>query len=505
MNIANLLELCDNVLNNTNINIHMFLNVIHNKNIINNDNILYYPLIKCAVLKLAEKHVSSEFIKIYHLYEKDSDGYNKIVMLQYAFDNNIFMNNRYYLSEYFIKSYNKSLLEYILNKHDVFLNLYLLKALLNKIFTYKNDDNYSILNVYNKFFNDLDENYTLVYFYALINENNQNINYIKYINTVYGKLKNEFTYEENIDIFKKIIIGKYYDIIVNIILKIKNNFKINLIILSELINSFYFDQFKVDIIIKNFEIEITEELIILLIKYKYSVNKDTKINNKILKECSNYNFYPYIIDFIPDNDIMNIESKKINNLAKFKSFHILGSTITLEHLKNACGIKYNEEMIKYIVENGIIPDEECLLIFKNIYKNTIINNFLDNYLNKKLLITNNDKLETINEKNLFFIEKKNIKNKIIINNIKKNPCPSKDDEEKYIINYKILKFFNIEKEKSLNELKEIFLNYLIINNLIISHYFIIDDGLSSLFDNIKTSTMMNINEIDNIISYFIKN
>ena len=64
---------------------------------------------------------------------------------------------------------------------------------------------------------------------------------------------------------------------------------------------------------------------------------------------------------------------------------------------------------------------------------------------------------------------------------------------------------NIEKEKSLNELKEIFLNYLINNNLIISHYFIINEDLSSLFDNIKTSTLLSINEIDNIISYFIKN
>ena len=192
---------------------------------------------------------------------------------------------------------------------------------------------------------------------------------------------------------------------------------------------------------------------------------------------------------------MEIESKKINNLTKFKSFHILGSTITIGHLKNACGIKYNEEIIKYIVENGIIPDEECLLIFKNVYKNTIINNFLDNYFGKNLLINNNYKLETINEKNLFFIEKKNIK----------NTCSGKEYEEKHIINSKILKFFNIEKEKSLNELKEIFLNYLITNNLIISHYFIIDEGLSLLFDNINKSTMMNINEIDNIISYFIKN
>ena len=495
MNIAHLLELCNNVLNNTNINIHIFLNAIHNKNIINNDNIIYYPLIKNAVLKLSEKHISNEFIKIYHLYEKDNDGYNQIVMIQHAFDNNIFMNNRYYLSEYFIKSSNKSLLEYILNKHDVFLNLYLLKAIINKIYTYKSNDDCSTLSVYNKFFNDLDENYRLIYFYALINENNQHINYIKYINIVYDKLKNEFTYEENIDIFRKIIAGKYYDIIVNIILKIKKDFKINLIILSELINGFYFDQFKVDIIIKNFEMEITEQLIILLIKYKYSVNKDTKINNNILKECANNNFYPYKIDFIPDNNIMEIESKKINNLTKFKSFHILGSTITIGHLKNACGIKYNEEIIKYIVENGIIPDEECLLIFKNVYKNTIINNFLDNYFGKNLLINNNYKLETINEKNLFFIEKKNIK----------NTCSGKEYEEKHIINSKILKFFNIEKEKSLNELKEIFLNYLITNNLIISHYFIIDEGLSLLFDNINKSTMMNINEIDNIISYFIKN
>ena len=124
-----------------------------------------------------------------------------------------------------------------------------------------------------------------------------------------------------------------------------------------MITSFYYDQIKVDIIIKNFNFEITDDLIILLIKYKYSVNKDIKINNKILQECAICNYYPYKVDFVPNNIIMNIESEKINNLNKFKLFHLLGSIITQEHLKNACNIKYNEDMIKYIIDSGIIPNE----------------------------------------------------------------------------------------------------------------------------------------------------
>ena len=404
MNIVNLLELCDNIINNKYINVHIFLNYVNNKNIINADNKIYHQIIKNAVLKLSENNSSCDFIKIYNLYENDNEGYGKIIFNQYKLDNNIFSNTRYYLSEYFLKTDDKLLLENILNKQDVFLNLYLLKMILQKIYYIKKDDD-NLLNTYIKFFNNLDENYTLIYFYSLVNDNIQNINYIKYINILYDKLKDNLSYEENIDIFKKIIIGKYYDILKNIILKIKNNFKINLVVLLELINIFTNDQKKVDILLKYFEIEITDELIILLIKNKYSVNTDIKINNNILKECSTYNYYPYKIDFIPDNTIMEMESKKINNLNRFKSFHLLGSNITLNHLKNACRVKYNEEMIKYIIDSGIIPDEDCLIIFKVIYNNTIIDNFLNNYLSNEPLNKNNNKLEIIDEKNLFFIEK----------------------------------------------------------------------------------------------------
>ena len=62
-------------------------------------------------------------------------------------------------------------------------------------------------------------------------------------------------------------------------------------------------------------------------------------------------------------------------------------------------------MIKYIVENGIEADEECLLVIKNTYKNVII----DNVINKHLELTSN-----------FNINLRNIDE--CINNIKNLPC-----------------------------------------------------------------------------------
>ena len=486
INIADIVEWSNKIINGSNVNINIYVNSIYiicnNMHNLSNSITVHIPLIKNALEKISEKNIIPEFIKLINLYQHDMENYNKIIIRQYKIDNRILTNNKYYLSEYIFKYINTELLKYILSIHEVLLIIYILKSFHQPNKPLSSNNKKVISDIYIKYFNDLNNDYSLIYLYSFLNENTYN-NYL-YLNILYEKINNTLSDNENIDIFKKVINTKNYELIQNVILKIKSYYTFN----YSLLNTFYGDQKKVDIIIKNFNIPITEDFIILLIRFKYHVDKNTKINNKILEQCSISSFYPYEIDFIPDDNVMKNESKKQNNLKIFKTFHNLGGIITIDHLMNACLIKYNEEMIKYIVESGVKPNEQCLENLKLIYNNNIITNFIDTYLKEEVI--KNESLIKLNEKYIFSIEKKNIN---IDNNF----------EKKYNINPKILKFFNIENERSIIELKEVFLKYLISNNLIISHYFVIDETLSKLLKNIEKSTIIHINEIENIVSYFI--
>ena len=555
MNIANILDLSNKIINGAYVNINSFTttvqNVIINRYVYDSDYTIHYPVIKAAIDKISEKNIIVDFIKFHKIYENDIANYNKNVKRQHFLDNRIFMINRYLLSEIILKTFNIELLTYILYTHEVALTIYFIKTTKQKNYSLALDEKNTLMGLYKKYFEELDEDYSLIYFHSFIIEiDYNNENYI-FIEILYNKIKNNLSTVDNIEIFKKIINGKYYELLKNIILKIKNNNNFmshyihNLNNFNSLIYLFGHDQKKIDILIKYFNMPITEDLIILLIKKKYIADVDAKINNNILEQCSIHGYYPYNIDFAPNDVVMSIESRKQYNVQKFKSFHLAGGIITLEHLKNACQVRYNEEMIKYIINSGIKPTDTCLTIFKNAYDNTIFNNFIDCYLSSEPLKDNNEKFIKLNEQNIFSIEKKEIKNENEIEDIKVNEDAKINDEKvndekvnedeknnkkviktkkesktvkksdkiemtfndneiKYTIHPKILEFFNIENKKSIIELKELFLTYLINNNLIISHYFIIDDKMSKLLRNIKPSTIMNINEVDNLVSYFIK-
>jgi hypothetical protein len=68
---------------------------------------------------------------------------------------------------------------------------------------------------------------------------------------------------------------------------------------------------------------------------------------------------------------------------------------------------------------------------------------------------------------------------------------------------KIVCFFNIKSNYIIyKDLYKIFLQYLIDNKLVIANYFIVNTELSQLFK-INNYIILNINQIHNILTYFI--
>jgi hypothetical protein len=73
----------------------------------------------------------------------------------------------------------------------------------------------------------------------------------------------------------------------------------------------------------------------------------------------------------------------------------------------------------------------------------------------------------------------------------------------YILKNKIKKLFEYKKKNILyTDLVELMLKYLIANKLIIGNYFVINNELSILLK-LNQCTIINIDQIDNILSYFI--
>ena len=89
--------------------------------------------------------------------------------------------------------------------------------------------------------------------------------------------------------------------------------------------------------------------------------------------------------------------------------------------------------------------------------------------------------------------------KIIPNNNK-----NLDESLEYIIKDKIKKFFSLKKNKiKYVDLLQLMLQYLINNNLVIGNYFVLSNKLSK-FLNINPCVLININEVKNILTYFVE-
>ena len=237
---------------------------------------------------------------------------------------------------------------------------------------------------------------------------------------------------------------------------------------------------------------ITKDILITLLRKSCYVNRIEKFNipidEIILEVCAELSYYPYDFDCIPPVKVMLKECSKSDNLIQIKKLKEKGGTIDTFCLEQACGVKKNGKVIKYIInESKIKPNDKCLEAFQLTYGIEALDFIMQNYSNQKEEVKKVNKLELNNDATMNIV-----KRNIIMNN-----------ETEYLLKNKIRKFLNYkDKTITLIRLNELILKYLINNKLIIANYFVINDELFNL-TKINQCTLVNLDQLENIISYFV--
>ena len=231
-------------------------------------------------------------------------------------------------------------------------------------------------------------------------------------------------------------------------------------------------------------IPINKKLIMFLISKKLQITHNIPMDMDILNECSTYHYYPYPITIIPSETIFIKELKKKNNLEIIKKMHEIGFVPSEKHLLIACEDSNNGLVIEYLLNLGIKPTMECLKMnytYQKIHNNVINTVFNENENNNTTYKLNDDALLKI------------VKYEKTIN-----------ESEQYELKNKIKELFNITKNKKYNihEIEVFFIEHLLKNNLVIDNYFIINKKLSEILK-IKVNSILSINEIKNMVCYFI--
>ena len=253
-------------------------------------------------------------------------------------------------------------------------------------------------------------------------------------------------------------------------------------IIAEIIDIFVFYGF-----------QITKDIVIQLLKKSCYINCIEKypipIDEFILEECAELGYYPYDFICVPPPKVMLKECEKDNNLEQIKKLKEKGGVITIRCLEKACGVKKNGKVIKYIINDcNIKPDNECLEKFQYTYGLEALDILMKNYSNNKdPIIKSTSKIDLDNDSTMT-IYKKPIEISLEID---------------YILKNKIKKLFEYNKKTiKYVDLYELMLKYLINHKLIIGNYFVINNELCNLLK-ISQCTIVNIDQLDNILSYFI--
>jgi hypothetical protein len=253
-------------------------------------------------------------------------------------------------------------------------------------------------------------------------------------------------------------------------------------IIAEIIDMFILYGFK-----------ITKEIVISLLKKGCYVNSIEKyqitIDNSILEECAELGYYPYDFSCTPSHKMMIRECKREGNLEQIKRLKEKGGVITVECLEEACGVRKNAKVIKYIIsECNIKPNDTCLQKFQLAYGLEALDLIMKNYKDtKEQKITKNNKL-TLDLGSTMIIDKREIEINTDFDYTLKNKIKKLLDYKKKTIKYV--------------DLYELMLKYLIDHNLVIGNYFVINDELCNLLK-INQCTVINIDQLDNMLSYFI--
>jgi hypothetical protein len=253
-------------------------------------------------------------------------------------------------------------------------------------------------------------------------------------------------------------------------------------------------------LLSEYGLVITKSIIIKLIDHGCYVNNLEKhgieIDSEILAKCANYSYYPYKFDIKPDVDILIKECSKHDNLNTIKKLKEFGGIYTTACLEEACTVTKNGKTIKYLLnECGVKVSDGCLEKFQESYKIEALD-----ILMKKYKLQNPEFCKTNqNQTRVLELDPNSIMT-IVPRNIK---IDRTNEELEYEVKGKIKKFFELKKKNiKYLELYEIVLRYLISNKLIIGNYFIINNKMSKLLK-INDCTIMNVDELHNILTYFI--
>jgi hypothetical protein len=239
--------------------------------------------------------------------------------------------------------------------------------------------------------------------------------------------------------------------------------------------------------------KITKEMVIQLLKKGCYVNLIEKypipIDESILEECAEIGYYPYDFTCIPPIKVILKECGKENNLEQIKRLKEKGGVITVRCLEKACGVKRNGRVLKYIINDcNVKPDNECLEKFQITYGIEALDILMMNYSNKKdEIVKSKNKIDLDNDSTMT-VEKRLIE-----------ISPGLE----YTLKTKIKKLLEYKKKTiKYVDLYELMLKYLINHKLVIGNYFVINNELCNLLK-ISQCTLVNIDQLDNILSYFI--
>lgn len=238
--------------------------------------------------------------------------------------------------------------------------------------------------------------------------------------------------------------------------------------------------------------KITREIVIKLLNKTCYINNiekyGIKIDEEILQICSNYSYYPYKFDIKPPKSVLIKECSKNNNLETLKKLKESGGVFTTDCLIEACKNRNNGKCIKYLVNDcEVKSNDECIKVFQETYHIEALDFIIKGYNTEKINQKTIKNFE-LDQNSTLVVEPREVKI---------------ENEIDYKLKNKIKKFFDYKKKTiKYLEVYELMLKYLINKKLIIGNYFIINDELSAILK-LETSSILHIDQIKNIITYFI--